>query len=295
MLSMWLNYHHLLYFAAVVEEGGLVPAAKRLGVSHPTVSEQLRKLEEHLGLALFERRGRRLGLTDNGRMVYRYAEQIFGMGAALLEAVEGRRAGRTVLCRVGVDGVLPKLVVRRALAPVMDALGDALRLRCVEDQHDALVGRLHARQLDVVLTDVRAPDRTLKSHPLGSSSLTLFATHALAARHGADFPRALDEAPFLLPMPSTRIRRELERFFGQHRITPRVVAEVEDSGLLKALGEDGRGIFAMPTSVDREVCDQYGVEVVGRVPELDVPLYAITDADDHPAVRVLLQESRGSA
>ena len=76
----WLNYHHLQYFTAIVEEGGLAAAAKRLGVSHPTVSEQLRKLEEQLGLRLFERRGRRLELTENGRVVYGFAEQIFGMG-----------------------------------------------------------------------------------------------------------------------------------------------------------------------------------------------------------------------
>ena len=286
-IMAWLNYHHLQYFTAIVEEGGLAAAATRLGVSHPTVSEQLRKLEEHLGLRLFERRGRRLELTENGRMVYGFAEQIFGMGAALLDSVEGRREGRTVVCRVGIDGVLPKLVVRRALVPMLDALGDALRLRCFEDQHDALVARVHARQLDFVLSDLPA-DRTLRSHSLGTSGLSFFAAPELAARVRRGFPRRLDGAPFLLPMPSTRVRRELERYFGQHGITPRVVAEVEDSGLLKALGEDGRGVFVMPTSVEREVRRQYGVRVVGRAPELEARLFAITATDDHPAVRALL-------
>ncbi|MCU0673637.1 MAG: LysR family transcriptional regulator [Myxococcota bacterium] len=284
----WLNYHHLQYFTAIVEAGGLAAAAKRLGVSHPTVSEQLRKLEEQLGLRLFERRGRRLELTENGRVVYGFAEQIFGMGAALLDAVEGRREGRTVVCRVGIDGVLPKLVVRRALVPMLDALGDALRLRCVEDQHDALVARVHARQLDFVLSDLPAGGRVLRSHQLGTSGLSFFAAPALAERIRRGFPKRLDEAPFLLPMPSTRVRRELERFFGLHRITPRVVAEVEDSGLLKALGEDGRGVFVMPTSVEREVRRQYGVRVVGRAPELEARLFAITASDEHPAVRALL-------
>ncbi|MFK8003038.1 MAG: LysR family transcriptional regulator, partial [Polyangiales bacterium] len=131
-MTDWLNYHHLLYFTNVVEEGGLAAAAKRLGVTHPTVSEQIKKLEEHLGLTLFHRRGRRLHLSDDGKMVYSFAGQIFGIGSALLDAVEGRRSGHTVLCRIGVDSVLPKLVVSRALAPIVDSLGDALRLRCVE-------------------------------------------------------------------------------------------------------------------------------------------------------------------
>ncbi|MCB9618361.1 MAG: LysR family transcriptional regulator [Sandaracinus sp.] len=290
---MWLNYHHLQYFGAVVDEGGLAAAAKRLGVSHPTVSEQLRKLEEQLGLTLFERRGRRLVLTENGRMVYRYAEQIFGMGNALLEEVAGRREGRTVICRVGIDGMLPKLVVRRALSPMMDVLGEALRLRCVEDQHDALVTRLRARQLDLVLSDLPAHERGVHSHALGTSGLSVFATPTLAARHRREFPKRLDGAPFLLPMPSTRIRRELERFFGQHRLTPRVVAEVEDSGLLKAFGEDGRGLFAMPTVVEREVCAQYGVKVVGRIPEVEARLFALTENESHPAVRALLDATGG--
>ena len=129
----WLNYRHLECFVAVVEEGGLVPAANRLNVSHPTVSEQIKKLEEHFELSLFERQGRRLQLTDAGKMVYGYAEQVFGVGAALLEAVDGQRLGRTVSVRVGVDSVLAKLAVRQLLSPLFDIFGEALRFRCIED------------------------------------------------------------------------------------------------------------------------------------------------------------------
>ncbi|MEO0651641.1 MAG: LysR family transcriptional regulator, partial [Planctomycetota bacterium] len=98
MTDRWaqLNYHHLLYFHLVVEEGGLAPAAERLGISHPTISEQLKKLEAQLGLRLFERRGRKLHLTEDGALVHEHARELFGVGAALMDAVDARRTGQVV-------------------------------------------------------------------------------------------------------------------------------------------------------------------------------------------------------
>ncbi|MGF1466991.1 MAG: LysR family transcriptional regulator [Sandaracinaceae bacterium] len=289
----WLNYHHLLYFAAVVEEEGLVPAARRLGVSHPTVSEQVRKLEDHLGLALFERRGRKLQLTENGRMVYGYAAQIFGIGNALLEAVTGARSGRSILCRVGIDSVLPKLEARRFLSPLLDTLGDALRLRCVEDGREALVGMLRARQLDVVLSDAPASGSSasdIGAHLLSAAPLVLFATPELAERlAGPPFPSNLDGAPFLLPMPATRVRRELEAWLEAHRVRPRVVAEMEDSGLIKAFGQEGRGVFVMPADVRDDVCRQYGVTALGVTEGAEARVFAMARSRENPAVAALLE------
>ena len=289
-MTDWLNYHHLLYFTTIVDEGGLAAAAKSLGVTHPTVSEQLKKLEEHLGLTLFHRRGRRLQLSDDGKMVYSFAGQIFGIGSALLDAVEGRRSGHTVLCRVGVDSVLPKLVVSRALAPIVDALGDGLRLRCVEAERTPLLDSLRARNLDLVLSDGPAPATSaenLLSRETATSALGLFAAPSLAAGLCDDFPRSLDGAPFLLPMPATRIRRDLERWLGKHGLRPRIVAEMEDSGLIKIFGQEGRGVFAMPMSVASEVRSQYRVELVGIAEGVQSSVFAMFQPEAHPAVDLL--------
>ena len=291
----WLNYHHLRCFVAVVEEGGLAPAARRLSVTHPTISEQLRKLEANLGLELFDRRGRRLRLTDSGHMVYRHAAQIFGVGASLLAAVEARRTGRAVLGRIGVDSVLPKLSVRRILSIIFDGLGPSLRLRCTEDQREPLVAALESRQLDLVLSD--APARAfgsaaVESVRIRSGHLALYASPALAAQLEGPFPERLHRAPFLLSMPGSRRRRDLERWLGEQRIEPRIVAEVEDSGLIKALGQDGRGIFAMPAVLADDICGAYGVEVVGEIASLEERMFAIHPrASSHPVVRVLNEAS----
>ena len=289
---MWLNYHHLLYFAMVVEEGGLVPAAQRLGVSHPTVSEQLKKLEGQLGVKLFERRGRRLALTDDGSVVHRHARELFGVGAALMEAVEARAKGRTVLARVGVDSVLAKLLVRQLLSPVLDTLGDALHLRCVEDDREALIEQLIARRLDVVLSD--GPSQlyptSVETRLLARSRISLFAAPDLARELRKDFPRNLNGAPLLLPLAMTRLRLELERWFEREQVEPRVVAEIEDSGLLKAFGQDGRGMFAMPEAVDDEVERQYQVQTVGTIDSVEARVFALTteSGESNRAIRCLL-------
>lgn len=291
----WLNYHHLQCFAAVVEEGGLVPAGRRLGVSHSTISEQIKRLEDHLGLKLFERSGRKLQLTEQGTLVYGYAEQIFGLGHSLLEAVEGRRSGSSVLLRVGIDSVLAKLTVRQLLSPLLDELGDALRLRCVEDDREQLIHLLQRHQLDAVLSDASAhlAGRDVSSTLLDRSRIVLFAHPALAARLTGEFPRCLDGAPFLFPMPTTRLRRELERWLGERRLRPRVVAEVHDSGLLKALGQDGRGVFAMPEAVRSDVERQYGVVAIGVADGLEARVFALVNRESshHPALAALLRLS----
>ncbi len=290
-----LNYHHLLYFSTVVEEGGLVPAARRLGVSHPTISEQVKKLEERLGLTLFERRGRRLHLTEHGAEVHAYAREMFDIGAALADVVEARRSGRTVLARVGIDSVLAKLLVRQLLSPVIDALGPALRLRCTEDERESLVAQLRSRRLDVVLSDTPAQvsGEGVHGRLLASSDMAFFAAPSLADRLEGDFPACLDGAPFLLPMGTTRKRRELDRWLGEQRVVPHVVAEIEDSGLLKAFGQEGRGVFAMPAVVADEVERQYEVRTIGAAPDVRARVFALTtDAgESHRAVKLLLERA----
>ena len=293
---MWLNYHHLLYFVLVVEEGGLVPAAERLGVSHSTVSEQLKKLEVQLGLKLFDRRGRKLHLTEDGAVVHEHAREMFGIGAELLEAVEARREGRNVLGRVGIDSVLAKLLVRQLLAPVMDEVGDALHLRCVEDDREALISQLISRRLDVVLSDAPTQMHSglVQTTLLIAGGVAFFGAAELAESRLRDFPASLDGAPFLMPLAMTRLRRELERWMGEQRLRPKVVAEIEDSGLLKAFGQSGHGIFVMPAAVRDEVERQYEVRCIGVVEDVEARVFAMTTeaGAENPAVRALLDLSR---
>ncbi|MFO0566701.1 MAG: transcriptional activator NhaR [Polyangiaceae bacterium] len=274
----WLNYHHLFYFWLAAKEGGVSRAAKKLRLAQPTLSGQIRALGESLGGDLFERRGRGLVLTDLGQIVFRHADEIFGIGRDLLDAVKGRSTGRLAKLVVGVSDVLPKLVVYRMLEPAF-ALPEPLRVICREDDGDRLVAALAAHEVDLVLTDAPlAPGSGTRAfnHVLGESGTTFFAAPKLAPKASRAFPDSLAGMPMVVPCVQSVMRRELDAWFDARGVHPRIVAEVEDSALAKVLGQAGIGVFAAPTAIERELVEQYSVKVVGRVPELRERYYAIS-------------------
>ncbi len=275
----WLNYHHLLYFWTVVREGGVSRAAEKLRLAQPTVSAQVKLLEDTLGDKLFERQGRRLVLTDVGRLVYRYADEIFGIGRELLEALKGRpSAGRPLPLSVGVANAVPKLIVHRLLLPAVTG-EQAFRLVCREDSPEALLAGLATHALDVVITDVPAPSHVrvkVFSHLLGESDSTFFAAGTLATKLRRRFPRSLDDAPVLLPTPHTALRRALDQWFEAEDLHPRIVGEFDDSALMKAFGQAGAAAFPASTAIAHEVIRQYRVRPVGRAKAVRERYYAIS-------------------
>lgn len=291
----WLNYHHLLYFWVTAKEGSLTGASRVLRLARPTLSGQIHTLEERLGEKLFERSGRNLVLTDVGRVAFRYADEIFTLGRELVDTVQGRSVGAHARLEVGVVDAMPKLVVRRLLEPALQKPQN-LRLVCHEDSHERLLARLAAHELDVVLADAPVPAGSpirVFNHVLGDCGVTFFGAGELAElRKG--FPRSLDGAPFLLPMEGAPLRRALDGWFEGASIRPRVVAEFEDSALLKVFGGDGFGVFVAPTPSEREVQRQYGVKVLGRVDTIRERFYAITAERrlKHPAVVAISDAAR---
>ena len=274
----WLNYHHFRYFWLVVREGGVVPASRVLRISHPSVSAQLKQLEEALGEPLFDRSGRRLELTEAGRVAYRYADEIFSLGVEFLDVLRGADVGRPIELRVGITDVMPKLVVRRLLDPAL-RMDETVRLSCTHDQHDRLVAQLALHSLDVVLADAPvAPSSGIRAynHPLGECGVTFFAAPALARKLGADFPACLDRAPFLAPAPATALARALTQWFDEREIRPHIAAEFDDSALMKTFGADGVGVFCTPAVVEAEVRAQYGVEAIGATDDILERFYAIS-------------------
>jgi LysR family transcriptional activator of nhaA len=290
-----LNYHHLQYFWMVAREGGLAPAAEKLGVSPPTVSAQIKALEAALGEALFQKQGRRLALTERGHVAYRYAEEIFSLGSELSSVLGGSRPDRPAQLVVGVAQSVPKLVVRRILAPVERMRN--VQLVCREEPSDQLLAELAVHKLDVVLADTPGSgDTNVKvfSHLLGESATGFFGAEPLVERFRAGFPGSLDGAPFLLPTAGHNARRSLDAWFDQHRVRPAVAAEFDDSALLKAFAQDGLGLFAAPAVIRAELRRQYGVLRLAVVPELRERYYAITSERrvKHPALLAITEAAR---
>ncbi len=291
-----LNYHHLRYFWAAAREGGITRAAERLHVSQPSLSAQIRRLEEFLGEKLFERSGRALVLTEAGRLAFRYADEVFGLGREMLDTLRDRPTGRPVRLTVGIANVVPKLIAYRLLEPAL-RLAEPVHLECLEDDPERLLADLAVHRLDVVLADAPAPPTVRVqafSHVLGDSGTSIFGTKGLAEEHRRGFPRSLDGAPLLLPSANTILRRSLEQWFDRQGIRPRVVAEFEDAALLKAFGQAGRGLFPATTAIERDVRRQYGARLVGRLPEVRERFYAITVQRRirHPAVVAISERAQ---
>lgn len=272
-----LNHHHLFHFWTVVREGGVTRASEKLHVSQPTISGQLRELEEALGEKLLARSGRTVVLTDIGRTVYRYADEMIGLDHELMEAVKGR-ATRPAKLAVGVTMVVPKLVAYQMLEPALH-LPEPIQLDCVHEKPERLLAELAIFGLDVVLADApAAPAVKVRaySHLLGECAVSVFGTESLAAAHRRGFPRSLDGAPFLMPSEDSAVRLSLEEWFEKNGVRPRVVGTFEDSALLDAFGQAGAGLFAMPAAIENDVRRQYRVRLVGRLNSVRQRFYAIT-------------------
>ena len=292
----WVNYHHLLYFWVVAREGGLVPAGRVLRLSHPTLSAQIHALEDQLGEKLFTKVGRRLALTDMGRIVQRYAQEIFTLGREMVDTVKGRSTGQALRLDVGVVDAVPKLVVRRLLQPAL-SLSEPVRLLCHEDTYDKLLADLSLHVLDIVIADGPVPTgSTVRAfnHLLGETGVTFFGAPSLAKTYKRRFPASLDAAPMVLPLESSSLGRTLHQWFARRGVRPRIIAEFEDTALMNVFGADGVGLFTAPTVVADEVCRQYGVSVVGHVPELRERFYAVSVERrlKHPAVVAISDAAR---
>jgi LysR family transcriptional activator of nhaA len=296
-MASWLNYHHLLYFWTIVREGSVSAASRKLRLSQPTVSEQLKELEASLGVTLFHRRGGRLVLTESGSNVYRYADEIFTLGNAMQESLAGRAVARGTRLVVGIADVMPKLIVSRLLAPALDG-NERLRLVCYEDRHERLLADLALYELDLVLTDSPSvPSANFPGHSrlLGESGVSLLAQPKLAEQLRRRFPESLDGVPMLMPIEHTNLRRSLTRWFDARGIRPYVRGEFQDSAMLMAIGGVADVVFAAPSVIAEEITRRQRLSIIAELEDVRERFYAITAERraTHPAVRAITARARG--
>lgn len=293
------NYKLLHYFWIVAKSGGVIRASERLCLTPQAISGQLRTLEEQIGHPLFQREGRQLVLTDMGRLVQSYADEMFSLGEELQDAIAHGPQGAIQEFRVGIGDMVPKTVAFQLLRPALQLEQPAqpVRLICREGQLLNLLGDLATHKLDLVLADrPLPPDANIRgfNHLLGESTLTLMGTAELCRSWGGAFPAALQGAPLLLPGPDAAIRPRLEAWLERSRLRPRVVAECDDGALLKAFGKAGAGFFVVPTVLANTIAEEYHVEARGEISELKEQFYAIAVQRKlrHPAVIAVTDQAR---
>jgi LysR family transcriptional activator of nhaA len=294
----WLNFNHLRYFWTVARAGSVTAASRELNLTQPAVSAQIRALEDAIGEPLFKRSGRGLVLTETGHMAFQYADEIFRLGRELAGTLRGSSGGQPRRLTVGMTDAMSKLIAYRLLRPAL-ALDPPTRLVLREDKQERLLADLSIHVLDLVLTDAPVPPGVKVhafNHPIGETGVSIFGAEKLVQPRRRRFPESLDGAPFLMPTETTGLRRALDRWFDTLGIRPTVIAELEDSAVLKVFGAEGAGLFAAPTAIETEVCRQYGVRVLGRTTDVIERFYAITvdRKIKHPAVLAITREARAT-
>lgn len=288
-----INYKHLHYFWVVAKTGSIARASEQLHVTPQTISGQLSLFEDLQGEALFKKSGRNLELTEAGRLVFAYAEEIFLLGQELEQVLQHHPTQRTVQLRVGVSDAVAKAVAYKLLEPAL-SLPQTLKINCREGKLDDLLSDLARHKLDIVITDTPMPP-TMKvrgfSHALGECGLSFFATKALRAQYPQPFPACLDGAPILLPGEDSALRSRLMHWFDTQGIRPRIAGEFDDSALMSAFGEAGVGFFAKPSAITDMVMRQYDLELVGSTNAITEQFYAISIQRKitHPAVLAISQ------
>lgn len=292
----WLNYHHLLYFWVTAREGSITKASAVLNLTPPTISGQITALEEALGEPLFEKSGRGIVLTEMGRVAFRYADEIFTLGRELRETFRGQPAGKPPRLVVGIADVVPKLVAFRLIEPAF-RMPEQVEVICQEDEPQRLFGRLAVHEVDLVISDAPLPaGASVKAynHLLGESAIAFFGTPELAKTYRRGFPRSLSGAPLLLPARGSEVRRMIDQFFEAHDVAPNVVAEFEDSALMKICGQSGLGIFPGPAAIANRIATQYGVRSIGTLAGLRERFYVISPERKirHPAVLAITEGGR---
>ncbi len=262
-----LNYHHLLYFHTVAEEGSVAAAAALLHITPQTISGQIKLLEAAVGQPLFIKSGRGLKISDTGRAVKTYTDEIFTLGLNLSEHIRNNQLGASAELHVGIADSIPKLVACQLTMPVFDQ-SERVKLVCTEGKLENLLAELAIHKLDLIISDHSIPSGysvRAYNHPLGKTPVAFFSPRKWASRLTKGFPLSLDSVPVLMPSHNSPLRRRLDSWFEEAGLEPSVIAEFDDSAMMKTFGEAELGVFPSPEIIDNDISQHYRVKNIGRI------------------------------
>ncbi|WP_269540598.1 LysR family transcriptional regulator [Cerasicoccus fimbriatus] len=278
-----INYHHLRYFYAIVREGTLTAAAARMNVSQSSLSVQLKQLEENLQCALFNRMHKSLQLTEEGRMVFDYAETIFRTGDEMLATLQNRSGKYKEVLRVGAVATLSRNFQLSFLRPVID--NESVEVVITSASMSELLGQLNAHTIDLVLSN-RAVKRdggnAWQSRLVAEQVISLIGGKQYRKRRRFRFPEDLKDVPMVLPTTESEIRNHFDILMTQHGVRPLIAAEADDMAMLRLLSREIDGISLLPPVVVQDELEQGLLFDLHQLPTLSEHFYAITIERKYP-------------
>jgi LysR family transcriptional activator of nhaA len=271
----WLNYHHLYYFRTIATEGTVAKAAKKLRLGQPTLSKQLAQFEGSLGHKLFDRRSKRLHLTEAGRVALDYANEIFRLGEELQGVMNERLISDRYEIQVGaMDSVSKHLVLK--LINDAQKYGNCV-VSIVEGKGDELIREIKAHRIDLIVSNYAPPVTEasgLYAKMIARMPVVICGDKKFAALR-QDFPNSLKGQPFVMPTSHSRLRHDVEHYFKLNQIHVNVVVEVQDTSLQKLIGASGTGLIPVADAAVAELSAAKDLQVLGQLPGVYEELWLI--------------------
>ena len=262
----------------VAKTGSIARAAEQLHLTPHAISGQLSEFEQTLGVALFQKVGRNLQLTDAGRRILTHAETIFTTGDDLLETLNEQIPTKKRHFRVGISDAVSKSIAHRLIEPALH-LSNPVRLVCREGRLNLLLAELALHKVDMIIADrPMTANFSVRgyNHLLGECGLTVFGAPSLIKKTKLPFPAMLDHAPFLLPGEDVAIQPKLLHWLELNNLHPNIVGEFDDGALMKAFGKAAAGFFVAPSAMEDDICAQYNVRAVGKIDAVIEQIFLIT-------------------
>lgn len=292
MDKQWLNYHHLYYFTVIAHEGAIAKAAKRLRLGQPTLSTQLKQFEDYLGFPLFDRKKKRLHLTEAGVIALDYANEIFRLGSEMMDTLNDSRRSDRMQIQIGCMDSIPKDYVLQLIQAAKSFR--TCQISCIEGSSDHLLEELKAHRLDLLLTNHALSQTKMEgiySKRVGQTPVMLYGDKRFQ-KLAKGFPESLEGQPFILSNHNIGLRRAIELYLKQVKVTIDVVAEVQDTSLQKLMGSHGLGIVPLAHSAVEASAAAKELFPIGKVPDVFEEVWMVV-ADrrlQNPVAAHLLKE-----
>lgn len=277
-MGKWLNYHHLYYFRTIAHEGGIAKAAVKLRLGQPTLSTQLRQLEESLGHLLFDRRKRSLVLTEAGKVTLEYADSIFRAGDELVQVLEDKTFSGRIDVKFGALDSVPKRLVLSLMEIALREGNCSVSL--LEGRGDELFRELFSHQIDLMVCNyppVASEVGKVFSRSIAKVPVAVFGAPKFAALKKG-FPKSLEGQPFILPTAHSKLRHDLDHYFSVNRLRVLPVAETQDTSVQKLLGIDGYGLIPLPEFTMLDLVGEKKLVKLGVLPDVKEEFWLVSAA-----------------
>ncbi|MCP4911633.1 MAG: LysR family transcriptional regulator [Oligoflexia bacterium] len=272
-----LNFNHLYYFYVVCIEGSIKGASEKLFVTQPTISDQIKLLEEFFDCKLFERRNRSLILTKEGQLAFKQAEKIFELGSELTMRLRNKIRLPKKTIDIGVTHYMSQYFLYDYLLPLFENEQVSVNVR--EDERHLLLAELEEGNIDIVFTDDKSGISSgMNAHRAGINK-TFAVAHKKFKKYKKGFPESLDQLPFFNYTNDSFLKFEIELFFSKNGITPKIIGEADDIDLFEVIVRNEKAFAIVPEAAKNRMCHDKEVVVLGELEELQTSVWGIVKKD----------------